>query len=90
MEGNIDLHSVFVDALNNAIVHGREPSRWIGLGDETRSAIDAVAAEHPDATADHIACAYDSFAREHGPTDADPVGDEPRRLEARRDRFRRA
>lgn len=91
MEGNDGLHGAFMDALNRAIVHGEGPSRWSGLGDETRAAIDAVAAERPDATADHIACAYDAFAREHGSTDdVDQVDDEPMRLEARRDRFRRA
>lgn len=91
MEGTSGLHGVFRDALNCAIAHGQYPSRWIGLGDETHAAIEAVAAEHPDASAEDIACAYDAFAREHGPSDdAEPIESEPQRLEARRDRFKRA
>jgi hypothetical protein len=85
------LRGVFQDSLNCAITHGQRPARWIGLGDETRAAIDVVAHEHPEATVDQIACAYDAFAREHGSSDlADPMESEPHRLEARRDRFRRA
>ena len=91
MEGTPGLRGLFQDALNCAITHGLQPSRWIGLGDETHAAIDAVAQEHPEATVDQIAYAYDSFAREHGSSDQpDPMGSEPHRLEARRDRFWRA
>ena len=68
MEGKTGLRSVFQDSLNCAITHGRQPARWIGLGDQTRAAIQAVAEEHPDATAEDIAYAYDAFAREHGPS----------------------
>ncbi len=91
MEGTTGLRELFQDSLNCAIAHGRPPSRWSGLGNDTRAAIDVVAKEHPEATADHIAYAYDAFAREHGASDAvDPIESEPPRLEARRDRYRRA
>ena len=65
METAADLRTAFQDSLNRAIVHGQCPSRWLGLGDRTRTAIEAVALQHPDATADHIADAYDAFAGEH-------------------------
>jgi hypothetical protein len=65
MEAGVELRSAFQESLNRAIAHGQRPSRWSGLGDRTRSAIDAVAQEHPDATADHIADAYDAFTGEH-------------------------
>lgn len=85
-----DLYSAFQESLNRAITHGQRPSRWIGLGEETRSAIEAVAQEHPDATADHIADAYDAFARDHQPTPAtEPSAEPPKRLEARRGTFGR-
>jgi hypothetical protein len=91
MEGTTGLRDVFQDALHCAITHGQQPYRWIGLGDESHAAIDAVAQEHPEATVDQIAYAYDAFAREHGASDqADPMESEPHRFEARRDRFRRA
>lgn len=81
-----DLRRAFQDSLNGAIVHGQRPSRWVGLGGDTYSAIDAVAQEHPDATVNHIADAYDAFAREHGAPDPAPV-DVPARLVARRPNF---
>ncbi len=82
-----DLRDVFQDALNSAILHGLRPSRWNGLGDQTFGAIDAIAREHPDATVDCIADAYDAFEREHSPI----TGEErPRRLVARRGPFTRA
>jgi hypothetical protein len=91
MEGTTGLRGVFQNSLNCAITHGQQPYRWIGLGDETHAAIDAVAQEHPEATVDQIAYAYDAFAREHGPSDqADPMESGPHLLEARRDRFKRA
>ena len=67
--GEEDLRDAFQELLNCAIAHGLRPSRWIGLGDKTFTAIDAIAHEHPEATADHIAGAYDAFAREHGVAD---------------------
>ena len=59
------MRNAFQDSLNSAIAHGLRPSRWIGLGDQTCTAIEAIAQEHPDATVDHIADAYDAFNREH-------------------------
>jgi hypothetical protein len=67
--GGGDLRDAFQESLNCAIAHGLRPSRWIGLGDKTFTAIDAIAHEHPEATAHHIAGAYDAFAREHGVAD---------------------
>ena len=75
------MRDAFQESLNCAIAHGLRPSRWIGLGDKTFTAIDAIADEHPDATADHIAGAYDAFAREHGVAD---VVEPPKRLAAQR------
>jgi hypothetical protein len=84
-----NLRNAFQDSLNCAIAHGQRPSRWIGLGERTCTAIEAVAQEHPDATVDHIADAYDAFVREHEPSspDAPPQAEPPKRLEARRGRF---
>ena len=82
--GAADLRDAFQDSLNSAIARGLRPSRWIGLGDQTFSAIEAIALEHPDATVDHIADAYDAFDREHSPH-ADV--EQPRRLVARRGPF---
>lgn len=92
MEAGTDLRDAFQESLNCAIAHGQRPSRWIGLGDKTRTAIEAVAEEHPDATADHIADAYDAFAHEHDPASSTPSPrvEVPKRLEARRGRFKRA
>lgn len=93
--GEADLRDAFQDSLNCAIAHGLRPSRWIGLGDKTFTAIEAVAEEHPDATVGHISGAYDAFAHEHGAPDARAIGDEPasvkpppNRLEVQR-RFKR-
>ena len=72
-----DLRDAFQESLNGAITRGLRPSRWTGLGDKTFTAIEAIAEEHPDATADHISCAYDAFAREHGPPDVRAMGDGP-------------
>jgi hypothetical protein len=55
----------FQESLNRAIAHGVRPSALIGLGSRTCAAITVVADEHPDATADHIAEAYNAYAREH-------------------------
>jgi hypothetical protein len=92
MAAGVDMRNAFQECLNRAIVNGQHPSHWIGLADETRAAIEAVAEQHPDATADHIADAYDAFAREHEPSSvaASPPAEEPHKLEARRGRFRRA
>lgn len=83
-----DLRRAFQDSLNGAIVHGQPPSRWIELGTETYAAIDAVAQEHPDATVNHIADAYDAFAREHSVPNPTPAVDVPTRMVARRPGFK--
>jgi hypothetical protein len=56
----------FQDSLNLAIAHGSRASDRTGLGRQTLAAIDVVASEHPDASADDIAYAYEVFEREHG------------------------
>ena len=91
MEAGADLRDVFQESLNCAIAHGQRPAQWICLGDKTRTAIEAVAQEHPDATAGHIADAYDAFASEHQAAVAtvSPPAEGPKRLEARRGRFER-
>ena len=86
LSGGADLRDAFQDSLNSAIAHGLRPSRWIGLGEATCTAIEAVAREHPDATVDHIADAYDAFDREHC---AHAEVERPRRLVARRGPFKR-
>jgi hypothetical protein len=53
------------DLLAQAITGGRRPRRTAILGPATWAAIDALACEHPDATADHIASVYDAFRVEH-------------------------
>lgn len=87
----LDPRDVFQDALNRAILEGVVPSRWAGLSSSTFAAVDAVAREHPEATAGHIAAAYDAFAREQAADDdafeGPPSGDAPNRLVARKDRF---
>jgi hypothetical protein len=72
-----DLRDAFHDSLNCAIAHGLRPQRSVGLGDETCTAIEAIAEEHPDASVDQIACAFDAFAREHGTADIRTVSGEP-------------
>lgn len=56
----------FQGSLHRAIAYGLRPKASANLGDKTFAAVDAVALEHPDATADLIAAAYDAFDREHG------------------------
>ena len=65
--------------MNRAIVDGVRPSRSLGLGAETRAAIEAVADEHPEATVDQIADAYDAFIREQAADDS-AHGDEVRHI----------
>ena len=59
----------FRDVLNQAIIAGRRPRRTALLGPGTWAAIDALAREHPDATAHHLAAVYDAFQREHRDTE---------------------
>ena len=79
--GGEDVRDAFQESLNCAIAHGLRPSRGIGLGDKTFTAIDAIAHEHPDATAAHIAGAYDAFDREHRLAD---VVEPPKRVVVQR------
>lgn len=59
------IDKMFRDLLNQAIICGQRPRRTTLLGPATWAAIDVVAAEHPDATADHIASAFDAFTLDH-------------------------
>ena len=60
-----ELRTIFQDLLNLALIRGRATPGGCCLGPDTLAAIDAVAYDHPDADADCIAAAYDSFEREH-------------------------
>jgi hypothetical protein len=60
-----ELQQRFQTALNNAIARGRVPTPDTGLGPRTFTAVTAVAHDHPDATAQLIASAYDAFHHEH-------------------------
>lgn len=60
------LRQRFESALITALVGGQPPHGATGLEPHTVAAVTLVAAEHPDATADVIAQAYDAFCREHG------------------------
>ena len=61
-----DLRATFQRLLNLALTRGRATPKCSGLGPETVAAIDGVAYDHPDAEAEGIAAAYDTFDREHG------------------------
>jgi hypothetical protein len=54
----------FRELLTAAITAGRRPLLTAQLGPASWAAIDAVAREHPDATADHVVAAHDAFAFE--------------------------
>ncbi|MBI3215763.1 MAG: hypothetical protein HYZ38_18230 [Mycobacterium sp.] len=54
----------FQEQLNKALICGQRPWKTPLLGPMTWSAIDAVACAHPEASADHIANAYDAYADE--------------------------
>jgi hypothetical protein len=60
--GNRDL---FRRALHRAVTQGVSPDPDMQLGHDTVVAIRALAAEHPDASADLIVRAYDAFLSEH-------------------------
>ncbi|WP_029367408.1 three-helix bundle dimerization domain-containing protein [Mycobacterium sp. UM_WWY] len=57
--------ATFRELVNRAIVHGHRPDRTTVVGPATWASIDLLAQEHPDATPDHIACAFDAFDAEH-------------------------
>lgn len=60
------LRQRFQTALNTALVVGRPPECATDLGPRTLAAVALIAAEHPDASAQIIAAAYDTFLDEHG------------------------
>lgn len=61
-----ELRQRFLIALNDAITRGRAPGHDVGLGHpHTLAAMTLVAQDHPDATAELIAEAYDTFNSEH-------------------------
>ncbi|MEN3225246.1 hypothetical protein PUR22_30885 [Mycolicibacterium porcinum] len=60
-----ELQQRFLIALNDAITRGRSPGHDIGLGLQTLAEMTLVAQSHPDATAEHLAEAYDTFNSEH-------------------------
>lgn len=55
----------FTHLLHRALTQGRAADGRTGLGPRTEAAIVQVAGEHPDATVDTIAAAYDAFHDEH-------------------------
>ncbi len=60
-----ELRERFRRALNEAITMGRLPDPDSGLAHYTLVALRLVAAEHPNATPDLIASAFDAFLSEH-------------------------
>jgi len=56
----------FQRAIAAAITGGRAPAALTRLGPRTVAALTQVAREHPEATPEHIASAYDTFRSEHG------------------------
>ncbi len=84
LEEPVDLiEAAFRDALNQAIIGGRRPDRTAQLGPATWAAIDALACEHPDATAHHLTAAYDAFHLEHKNTeDSEQLMQDPITAEA--------
>lgn len=59
-----DPRDQFRRLLNEAITAGTAPSAGTDLGPYTLVAITVIAAEHPDASPDSIASAYDAFLSE--------------------------
>lgn len=55
----------FHELLTAAITAGRRPPHTTLLGPASWAAIDAVAREYPDATADHVVAVHDAFIFEH-------------------------
>lgn len=59
------------------------------MGEQTWTAIWAVAREHPDATVEQIADAYDAFAREHEAASTPVAAPREKRSVRRRRGFKR-
>jgi hypothetical protein len=68
------LRAAFDDALLRAVTEGRMPPRYYEFGPLTWSAIVAIASEHPEASAELIANAFDSFERESSAGDLSQDG----------------
>ncbi len=64
-ESDSPAERTFRELLTAAITTGRRPPHTTTLGPASWAAIDAVAREHPDATADHVVAAHDAFTFEH-------------------------
>jgi hypothetical protein len=62
-----ELRTTFQALLNLALTRGCATSGCCGLGSVTRTAIDVVAYDHPDAEAECIEAAYDAFDRACSP-----------------------
>ena len=60
-----EVRAAFRHALLQAIIEGRMPPRYCRFGPLTWSAIEAIAQDHPEASASLIADAYDIFRREN-------------------------
>lgn len=58
--------STFEHALIAAITEGRAPDHGVVLTACLRSAIEAIAVEHPEAAIDLINAAYDTYQAEYG------------------------
>ncbi|TPG37085.1 hypothetical protein EAH80_04295 [Mycobacterium hodleri] len=71
--------SIFENALLRAITEGQSPHRTAELTEETWSAIDAIAREHPEATVRLISDAFETFERESGYAWLDRYGFDPAR-----------
>ena len=63
---NGGVRSAFEQALMCAITEGRLPGEGCPLGTNTWAAIEAIARNHPEAAAELINHAYDSFQSEYG------------------------
>jgi hypothetical protein len=61
-----DARTAFEEALLCALTEGRIPSAQGDFGMATRSALDAIAKQHPEAEVVLISEAYDAFEQEHG------------------------
>lgn len=60
------VRSAFQHALMGAITEGRLPGEGCPLSAKTWAAIEAIARNHPEAAAELINHAYDSFQSEYG------------------------
>lgn len=61
-----DVRAAFEHALLRALTEGRPPGKGCSLNTNTWAAIEAIARNHPEAAAELINAAYDSFQTEYG------------------------